>query len=118
MFPPACGAGARPGPSDIADLLHDNKSGGPDIVSVNALASGGILTLRARFDPADFDPKTTRVAWIFDTDRNPATGSPGLLGAPGVGNYGSTGPIDTTAYRSRGRCSQRRNLRNGFLDRL
>lgn len=82
-------------PPDIADPAHDAKSGGPDIVSINALASGGILTLRARFDAANFDAKTTRIAWIFDTDQNPATGSPGLLGAPGVGNYGNPGPIDS-----------------------
>ncbi len=66
------------------DPTGDAK-GRPDLVAVRAVASNGVLTLGARFAPRKFDAKTTRVVWVLDTDQDPATGSPGLFGAPGVG---------------------------------
>ena len=71
-------------PASISDPSGDSKKGGPDIVSVSATAGNGIVILRARFVTRHFDPKTTRVVWVLDTDQNAATGSPGLLGAPGA----------------------------------
>jgi hypothetical protein len=66
------------------DPMGDSK-GGPDIISVNAVAANGILTLQANFATTPhFDPKTTRVVWMLDTDQDHTTGSPGLLGAPGT----------------------------------
>lgn len=72
----------------------DSKDGGPDLVAVGAVASNGVLTLRARFALRNFDPKKTRVVWVLDTDQDPATGSRGLLGAPGVGASGVFDPVD------------------------
>jgi hypothetical protein len=70
--------------ASISDPAGDVKRGGPDIVSVSGTAGNGIVTFRARFVHHHFDPKTTRLVWVLDTDQNPATGSPGLLGAPGA----------------------------------
>jgi hypothetical protein len=78
----------------VLDPAGDSKQGGPDLIAVAALASNGVLTLRARFAPPSFNARTTRVAWVLDTDQNPDTGSPGLLGAPGVGASGVNGPVD------------------------
>jgi hypothetical protein len=57
------------------DPAGDSK-GGPDLVAVSAVTSGGVLTLRARFALHNFDPKTTRVVWVLDTGQNTTTGSP------------------------------------------
>src|SRR5450755_3932177 len=80
-------------PKPTLDPMGDSK-GGPDIVSVNAIAANGILTLQARFAAPHFNPKTTRVVWILDTDQDPTTGSPGLLGAPGAQAGVGNGPLD------------------------
>jgi hypothetical protein len=66
------------------DPAGDSK-GGPDLIAVRAVASNGVLTLGARFTRRKFDSKTTRVAWVLDTDQDAATGSRGIFGAPGVG---------------------------------
>jgi hypothetical protein len=88
------GPAAAQAPPWTPDPTGDSKEGGPDLVAVGIVASNGVLTLRARFALQNFDPKTTRVVWVLDTDQEPATGSPGLLGAPGVGASGVFDPVD------------------------
>jgi hypothetical protein len=50
----------------------------PDLVSATVTRVGDELRFRIRFAPGTFDAATTNASLLLDTDRNPATGSPGV----------------------------------------
>jgi hypothetical protein len=54
------------------------STGGPSITCVNITVIGGMATLTVAFAAGTFDSATTSVEFGLDTDRNPATGSPGM----------------------------------------
>jgi hypothetical protein len=65
--------------ADVTDPVGDTASDSrvavaPDLVRATATAENGNLTLVVSFAPGTFDRQTTRVAALFDTDLNPATG--------------------------------------------
>jgi hypothetical protein len=65
--------------ADVADPIGDTVSDSrvavaPDLVRATATVENGTLTLVVSFAPGTFDRQTTRVAALFDTDQNPATG--------------------------------------------
>jgi len=76
------------------------STGGPSITCVNVTVVGGMATLTVAFAAGTFDSATTSVEFGLDTDRNPATGSPGMnssgtrdagiIGLDYIVNFGST----------------------------
>ncbi|HMF94437.1 MAG TPA: hypothetical protein VKE96_09095 [Vicinamibacterales bacterium] len=65
--------------ADVTDPIGDTPSDArvpvaPDLVRATAAVDGGNLTLVVSFAPGTFNRQTTRVAVLFDTDQNPATG--------------------------------------------
>jgi len=65
--------------ADVTDPIGDTATDArvpvpPDLVHASATVESGNLTLVVSFAPGTFDRQTTRVAALFDTDLNPATG--------------------------------------------
>jgi hypothetical protein len=91
----ACSSATTPAPTptpairaDVTDATGDaapdaRVAVAPDLVRATASVENGTLTLVVSFAPGTFDRQTTRVAALFDTDQNPATGirQPDGLGA-------------------------------------
>src|SRR4029077_6348273 len=69
---------------------NTNIGTSPDLVSATATAGSGNLTLSVRLAPGTFDPANTLLEVLLDTDRNPATGSPGS-DAGGINDAGLIG---------------------------
>jgi hypothetical protein len=70
----------------ITDPVGDaGGAGNPDIICANITVAGGNATFSVQFAPGTFSTSTTLVTFCLDTDRNPATGSPGI---------DSTGTVD------------------------
>ena len=84
----ACSSATTPSPAptptpairaDVTDATGDaapdaRVAVAPDLVRATASVENGTLTLVVSFAPGTFDRQTTRVAVLFDTDQNPATG--------------------------------------------
>jgi hypothetical protein len=65
--------------ADVTDPVGDTASDSrvavaPDLVRATATVENGNLTLVVSFAPGSFDRRTTRVAALFDSDQNGATG--------------------------------------------
>lgn len=62
----------------VTDPAGDVAAGAPDLTRATVLFVNGDALLSVRFRPGTFDVNTTLVQFVFDTDQNPATGSPGV----------------------------------------
>ena len=59
------------------DAVPSSVTPSPDVVSANVLNTGSALVFQVRFAQGTFDPASSYVQLLLDTDRNPATGHPG-----------------------------------------
>ncbi len=60
------------------DALPNGNFISPDLVGVTVFSTGTTLQFKVRFATETFNPATTRAQLLLDTDRNAATGHPGV----------------------------------------
>jgi len=68
---------ANPFQGGLTDAAADS-GGGPDLISAEAINTGINLIVRVRFTSGTFSAANTLAQLSLDTDRNPATGHPGV----------------------------------------